>query len=130
MLSALVAVQGLALSADKEEKPTKTEKADERAVEELGQIDLAHGLIEYGRKHKSPEALVVAARMLAKFPVSETKGKGETEGKENQVKGAEALLDEAAKMRSSDKLMGELVAAPAPTSRKGREAFTFRFTPG
>jgi hypothetical protein len=125
MLGALVAVQGLAMSDDRPAKTAdKVEKPNEQAVEELGQIDLAHGLIEYGRTHKSPEALVVAARMLAKFPLGQKKANGKDTTKEEQAEGSEKLLDEAAKMRSADKLMGELVNRARADIKEGSRALT------
>src|SRR5690349_12295497 len=51
------------------------------------QIHLAHALIDYGRKHKAPEALITAARILAANGTVELKEKPTHEAAADAPKG-------------------------------------------
>lgn len=51
------------------------------SAQSVADLALAHSLIQYGRKNKSPEALLTAAQIIAKTPAEELKEKGKKEGK-------------------------------------------------
>jgi len=103
--------------AKKADEPAKVDQAGEDVIH----IGLAYSLAEYGRKNKSPESLVTAARMLRRIKTTPITEKPTDEGpkgeKADDVKAgaevslvaeADKLLDEARKMAPDDKLIGEL----------------------
>jgi hypothetical protein len=115
----------LCLGAGQPSPAADEKKAEEPKVDQAGEdvihIGLAYSLAEYGRKNKSPESLVTAARILRKIKTTPITEKPTDEGpkgeKADEVKaGAEVsllaesdkLLDEARKMAPDDKLIGEL----------------------
>ena len=77
-----LAVASAAPSAGQEKKGTNTAAPEAAAMatmtpeaEAVQRLSLAHGLIQYGRKNKVPEALVTAARILADTSTTELKDK-------------------------------------------------------
>lgn len=93
-------------AADESEKPSY------RAVEDL---ETAHRLIEYGRRTRSPEALLAAAVILARTPVepvSEPADGGDPSAADpaDEPKG---LLKEAQALRPNDKPLADLIARTA-----------------
>ncbi len=82
-------------------------------AEAIRQFQLAHSLIEYGRKNKAPEALITAARILAANGTTEMKekpkhvnpadapkaAKNEKKAPDNSPK---ALLEEAKKLSNNN----------------------------
>jgi len=87
-----------------------TVSAEAEAVKDL---NLAYSLVRYGRKNKSPEALVMAAKVLARIATQELKAKPVTVTDPKAPKAAPAkpvgpmasaktLLDEAKKLSNND----------------------------
>lgn len=112
----------------KEEKKVERAKvkvtADAQAVDDLR---TAYSLAEFGKRSKSPEALVTAARMLGaaaiqmgKTEKEEKGGKAEKNEKISLRKDAMAFLDDAGKMTEDDNLQGFIKTTRSWLNEKGR----------
>lgn len=75
-----------------------------RAVAAIG---LAHDLIEYGRKHKLPEALITAARILHATPADADKG--DSEGAEKALDPINVLTEARTLVRPKDEAVLALI---------------------
>jgi len=68
------------LNADKKGKTNSADKGKTTpAAQAVQDLALAYSLIDYGRKHKSPAALITAARILGTVPTSKLKAEATTE---------------------------------------------------
>jgi hypothetical protein len=112
---AVLAVNSRGFAEEPAKKPAKA-AADEKGKEEarfpeiteeiktLHLLQTAWTLAEYGRKEKSPEALLIAAGIMGRAPKGESMGSfGKDDPKEKKeaadpAKEAAALIDEAAKL--------------------------------
>jgi hypothetical protein len=128
---------GLTSAQDKaKQKGTNVNPAGEAkstpAANAVAQIALANSLIEYGRKAKSPEALLTAAQILKRVPAPPAKEeKPETSKNEGPAPPAgkkadkpqsdkpEDLLAEAKKMRPDDKHLAALADEIASEKVRG-----------
>jgi hypothetical protein len=107
-------------AADEAKKANEPAKVDE-AGEDVINIGLAFSLAEYGRKNKSPDSLVAAARILRKIrttpltdkptdeaPKGEKPDKVEAGSEVSLVAESDKMLAEARKMAPDDKLIADL----------------------
>jgi len=97
------------------------EAAEEKpVVDEVGQtlsnLDLADGLINYGRSTKTPEALVTAALILHRNPTEPIKIEGEE--KPDTSLSPKALLEEARAMRKDDKALAGVIESALDTIKE------------
>ena len=116
---AVVASLGVLTAAEEPAKKGPNQApVDEKATvsaeaEAVKDLNLAYSLVRYGRKAKSPEALVMAAKVLAGIGSQELKAKPVTETDPKAPKdapakpvgpvaSAKALLDEAKAMAKND----------------------------
>jgi len=103
------------LDAGKKGETNSTEKGKTTpAAQAVQDLALAYSLIDYGRKHKSPEALITAARILGTVPTSKLKAEVTTEKSSDAGKPGKksastadnspsALLGEARSMAGNNK---------------------------
>ncbi len=118
---ALVGWGGAASGAD--EKPPEVAPPDP----DVSRADLAFALAEYGRKNKSPEALVTAAQILSKLQVADPVKEGEKpKESEDHLAAVNQLLDEAAALGGGDPVIKELVGR-AREALKERPRGLFNF---
>jgi len=118
LASALLLAIAVPLTAE-EKKGTNQAPAEAAAkakpsaeAEAVQQLQLAHSLIAYGRKHKAPEALITAARILSAHGTVELKAKPTHESVPDAPKGQKsipapdnspkALLEEAKKLSNNN----------------------------
>jgi len=129
-------VEGGGGKETKEARPEKEREADKA----LQQISLAGELIAYGRAHKSPESLLVAARILHENQGELVKGQpdkvdGPKDGdreKEDERAGTPAgLVQEAKEMAGDDVALKGLIAktdaALRETARGSSEGPRYRY---
>ncbi|MBM4000110.1 MAG: hypothetical protein FJ297_11335 [Planctomycetes bacterium] len=110
MMGAVVAIAG---RADDKAVPELSESA--QAVADLG---MAQDLIAYGRRTKSPEALLMAALILHRTPSEKVGDAADTET-------PAALIEEARKARADDKTLAGLAdQAAEAVSETARGAVT------
>jgi hypothetical protein len=101
--------------------PKFTESA--QAVSDLG---MAHELIEYGRRTKTPEALITAALILHRTPAEKA-----ADAQLDESNAPAALLAEARKLRPTDKTLAGLADQAAEAiSETARGAITGPRTTG
>jgi hypothetical protein len=133
-LVGLMATLTLSAAAQDDDKPDKKGKnagsredlrgaKPSKAVAEVSDLNLAYSLAAYGRKHKSPVALLAAARILAKIQTQDVKNAPTTEPVKKGGKEAEpvitkappftalGLLAEARKMSKSNEHIAVLATA-------------------
>jgi hypothetical protein len=112
MVAAMAACFGMALtpvgSGEKKDPPVKDVKADEQPnpdMEAAKNIATANHLIEYGRQHKLPEALITAVGMYHRTNFKEQKHENADDTPLDKVidNDLRALLKEARSMRPADK---------------------------
>jgi Sec-independent protein translocase protein TatA len=117
-LSVLAAKFNAPARGDEETK----EPAISPAAQDVANVAMAYRLAEYGRKHRAPEMLVSAARILRHIKGTPSNAKPEIEAPKGEQaaedKPAEAaslmeeskkLLDEAKKMAPDDAIITELI---------------------
>jgi len=126
-VTAVVLLGAAVFSTAGEKKGDKEPKRPDLATEAVAaqQISSAYTLAEYGRKHKAPEALLMAAIVLAEYPTPKQQDGGLSikEGKAvafNREKEADALIAEAEKMGVGDDLKGLLKKAKAAVAEAPR----------
>jgi hypothetical protein len=108
----------------------KTPDKDAPALDEgIAKVDLAYGLLDFGRKNKTPEALVTAAMILTKIPIVDYSEKEVAKPKlsETQTKEIRAILSEAVDMRPADKVLKELVSRAEEDLKEGSRNFLDNF---
>jgi hypothetical protein len=143
----LAGVNGPA-SADEEKKKEGPTAAASPAGEDVANVAMAYRLAEYGRKHKEPEMLVSAARILRHIKATPGNGKPtkieapkdakapEDEPAESPALGDEAkkLLEEAKKMAPDDAALTELIERAGKEKTRGSlggpRSFTRALGPG
>jgi hypothetical protein len=92
-------------AADKDADAPLVMSESGQAVADLG---LAYDLIEYGRKTKTPEALITAALILHRTPVE--KSSEPSGGEASAIPAPAELLAEAKKLRPDDKALADVIA--------------------
>ncbi len=132
VLGLLLASVGGPAAADEAKKDDTSTVKPNPAAEDVANVALAYRLAEYGRKHKSPEMLVSAARILRHVkttPGKETPKieapKGEETPKDEPLEAA-SLMDESKKMLADakklapdDAIVAELVERAAKEKTRG-----------
>jgi len=109
------------------------------AMTEAGQavldLGMAHDLIAYGRRTKTPEALITAALILHRNPSEQAKD--QPAGERPAALSPADLLAEAKKLRADDKALADLVARALDAigeqsrgSTSGPQMWSGRLNPG
>jgi hypothetical protein len=121
--------------ADESKKGDETLVKVDPAATDVENIGMAYNLADYGRKHKAPEALVTAARILRRIrttpltdkPTIEVdkdapkadKEKPPAEEPISMLAESDKLLTEAKKMAPDDKLIADLVERVSKEKTRG-----------
>jgi hypothetical protein len=108
LIAVLVAAVANPLVAEEAKKgPDARETAKPKApadsnAEAIERLALAYSLVDYGRKNKSPEALLTAARILNETPTGDLEAKPETEKDKDAGAAEEKKTDKAASLEPAD----------------------------
>jgi len=111
LMACLAVAAILPIHAD-EVKKDKEQEAEDAFVQVMSNLQLADGLIYYGRANKTPEALVTAALILHRNPTETVKGE------KDYSPTPKALLEEARAMRKDDKSLSAVIDNAADTLKE------------
>lgn len=98
-------IVSLSLGQGQEKKKDEINRKMSKQAQTVEHIAAAYKMVDFGREHKVPEALIAAARVIgtagSKKGDLEPKSKVKKPGELNEMKEATTLLDEAIKMANN-----------------------------